>query len=132
MESITLVADAIHRPDEPRHFMEFMFPDARWLARIADIVVADSTRVLKLAEVGFHIYDPVIYFPLSDTAMAHLEATEKSTHCPLKGDTHYYDFVAGDERRPEIAWRYAKPLPFAEKLRDYIAFDRRQVTLSQA
>lgn len=131
MESITLVADAIHRPDEPRHFMEFTFPDSRYVARVGDIVLADSTRVLKLAEVGFHIYDPVIYFPLGDTEMAHLEATEKSTHCPLKGDTHYFDFVAGEERRPAIGWTYAKPLAFAAKLRDYVAFDRRQVALSQ-
>lgn len=127
MESITLVTDAIHRPDEPRHFMEFLFPDERYVARAGDTVIADSTRVLKLAEVGFHIYDPVIYFPLSDTDMAHLEATAKSSHCPLKGDTHYFDFVCGDERRTDIAWTYAKPLDFAKKLREYLAFDRRQV-----
>lgn len=131
MESVTLVAGAIHRPDEPRHFMEFIFPDNRYVARIDDIVIADSTRVLKLTEVGFHIYDPVIYFPLDDTDMAHLEATAKSTHCPLKGDTHYFDFVAGGERRADIAWTYAKPLDFANKLRDYLAFDRHQVQVSQ-
>ena len=132
MESITLVADAIHRPDEPRHFMEFMFPDARYVARLGDTLIADSTRVLKLAEVGFHIYDPVIYFPLADTEMAHLEATDKSTHCPLKGDTRYFDFVAGGDRHRDIGWNYAKPLAFAATLRDYIAFDRRQVQVSRA
>lgn len=132
MEAITLVADAIHRPDEPRHFMEFTFPDTRYLARIGDVVVADSARVLKLAEVAFHIYDPVIYFPLADADMTLLEATDKSTHCPLKGDTCYFDFIDGAGRIADVGWSYAKPLEFAVKLRDYLAFDRRRVTVTVA
>ena len=33
---------------------------------------------------------------------------------------------------PDIGWNYAKPYAFAATLRDYIAFDRREVQVSQA
>ena len=130
METITLVKDSIHRPGEPRHFMEYQFPDIDYRATIATTVLAQSNKVLKLCEVGYHIYDPVIYFPRNDTALEYLQATAKSTHCPLKGDTVYYDFVHGDQHLTDIAWSYASPLSFADTLKSYIAFDRRAVTIT--
>ena len=123
MEQITLVKDAIHRPDEPRHFMEYKFPTTPYVAIIAETVIADSNAVLKLAEVGFHIYDPVIYFPLADARLDLLHKSEKSSHCPLKGDTNYFDFVAGETTINDIGWCYSAAFDFAIVLADYIAFD---------
>ena len=131
MQEITLVKDAVHRPDEPRHFMEYAYPKDRYVARIGDTVIADSSRVLKLSEVAYHIYDPVIYFPLSDVHMDMLNPASKTTHCPLKGDTQYFDFDHAGTAIEHVAWCYAKPLSFAETLRDYLAFDGRLVGVAK-
>jgi uncharacterized protein (DUF427 family) len=130
MKDITLVEGAIHRPDEPRHFMEFTFPATRYVATIGEVVLAASSKVLKLSEVGHHIYDPVVYFPLKDAEHAYLRPSTKTSHCPLKGDTHYFDFVHGGATHKDVAWCYSKPLAFAKRLQDYLAFDRRLVDVA--
>lgn len=132
MEQITLVKDAIHRPDEPRHFMQWKFPDNRVTATINGVSLADTKQALVLSEVGYGIYEPVIYFPLGDISIDKLEKIDKSTFCPLKGDTEYYDLKDADnESQKEIAWRYSRPLSFAQKLQDYVAFDPAKVTISR-
>lgn len=132
METITLVKEAIHRPDEPRHFMEYTYPEARYTATLGEHVLADSTAVLKLSEVGYHIYEPVLYFPLADLNSELLNPTTKSTHCPLKGDTNYYDLKAGDSTTEAVAWCYSSPLDFAKTLAGYAAFDPGQVRVARA
>ena len=73
--------------------MEYAYPETSYVAKIGSTIVAKSGAVLKLSEVGYHIYDPVFYFPLADARMDLLRASDKSSHCPLKGDTTYYDFT---------------------------------------
>ncbi|MFP6682542.1 MAG: DUF427 domain-containing protein [Gammaproteobacteria bacterium] len=131
MEQITLVKNAVHRPDEPRHFMEYTYPQADYVAKFGSAVVAKSGAVLKLSEVGHHIYDPVLYFPLADVSMDLLQTSDKSSHCPLKGDTTYYDFTDGDTNVEAIAWCYSAAFDFANVLTNYLAFDGRKVTVSE-
>ena len=122
---VPLVPDMIHRPDAPRHMMR-----ARKLDRPVRIerdgqVLAETTRAVQVQEIGRDVYDPVYYLPMDDVSVE-LRATDKSTHCPLKGDTTYYDLADGSGEA--IAWAYTKPLPFSEELRDLVAFDAAQVT----
>lgn len=131
LEQITLVKDAIHRPDEPRHFMQWKFPEKRVCAAINGVSVADTTDPLILSEVGYGIYDPVVYFPINDVAYQHLEKIDKSTFCPLKGDTEYFDLKHADNAsEKEIAWSYARPVDFAQQLQQYVAFDPAKVIIS--
>ncbi|MFT4560918.1 MAG: hypothetical protein ACI9BW_000656 [Gammaproteobacteria bacterium] len=131
MEQITLIKGAIHRPDEPRHFMEYSYPGARYVATVNNEVIGDSAAVLKLSEVGYHIYEPVIYIPLADLNMTLLRPSAKTSHCPLKGDTNYYDFVSDELSIESVGWCYSAPLDFAKTLADYAAFDGRIVTLTR-
>ncbi|MDA0823600.1 MAG: DUF427 domain-containing protein [Proteobacteria bacterium] len=131
MEQVTLIKSAIHRPDEPRHFMEYSYPNVRCVATLNNHVIGDSKAVLKLSEVGYHIYDPVIYFPLADLNMTLLRRSAKTSHCPLKGDTHYYDFVRDDSLVEAVGWCYSAPLDFAKTLATYAAFDSRIVTITR-
>ncbi len=130
MEQITLVKEAIHRPDEPRHFMEYSYPEQRYVAKIGETVIAESGAVLKLSEVGYHIYDPVLYFPLADARLDLLQVSDKSSHCPLKGDTNYYDFNDGEASIDAVGWCYSRAFDFANVLADYVAFDSRLVSVS--
>ncbi|MGR8950240.1 MAG: DUF427 domain-containing protein [Gammaproteobacteria bacterium] len=133
MEQITLVRDAIHRPDEPRHFMQFKFPSTNFVASYRGKQLAKTSNALVLSEVGYAIYDPVIYFPLVDVDENSLDRIDKTTHCPIKGDTEYFDLAGSDDRSAsEIAWRYAKPLDFASKLIDYVAFDTNKIKVFAA
>jgi uncharacterized protein (DUF427 family) len=82
-------------------------------------------------EVGLDVYDPVVYFPREDVAMARLVKSAKSTHCPLKGDTEYFDLDLGDQRIENAAWSYDRTIEGASALKDRIAFDARLVQVTE-
>ena len=126
---VTLVADAIHNPNEPRHFMQLVTGATR-TATVDGITIARSSKAVVVKEVGRGVYDPVVYFPRADVEMDRLVPIEKTTHCPLKGDTEYFDVVLDDRRLGEAAWSYTDTIDVAEALRDLVAFDARQVTVA--
>ena len=126
-DDITLVENAHHNPNEPRHFMRIVAARGRQQARVGDVTVADSESALVVKEVGRDIYDAVLYFPRADVAMDVLEPIDKTTHCPLKGDTAYFDLVIDGHRTPEAAWSYVGEMVAGEEIRNLIAFDARSV-----
>lgn len=123
---ITLVENAIHNPDEPRHFMQVSPVRHRTVATACGERIADSERAVVVKEVGRRIYDPVVYFPRDDVDMEALERIDRTTYCPLKGDTEYFDVVVGDARLDAAAWSYVR-MRLGDELKDLIAFDARQV-----
>ena len=50
-----------------------------WVVRAGGAVIAESSSALELSEGS---YPPVIYIPKADIAMAFLEPTDHSSHCP--------------------------------------------------
>ena len=128
-----LVSGMIHRPGTPAHMMRVR-PAGRWVTvRLDDEVIARSRRVALLIEIGADVYDPAYYVPLDDVT-ADLVPTERSTHCPLKGDTTYYDLGPTGERGAVegIGWSYTSPLEWAVELRGLIAFDPARVRIETA
>lgn len=125
----TLVKNAIHNPDEPRHFMRIVPARGRQIVTAAGQVVADSERAVVVKEVGRDIYDPLVYFPRADVEMSALTRIDKSTFCPLKGDTEYFDIVANGEHVAEAAWSYVKMVA-GDELFELVAFDPSKVTHS--
>ena len=122
----TLVKDAIHNPNEPRHFMRIVPAVGRQIVTAAGQIVADSKNAVVVKEVGLDIYDPVLYFPRRDVDMDALTAIDKTTHCPLKGDTEYFNIVVDREQLSEAAWSYVKMVAGNELL-DLVAFDASKV-----
>ena len=55
------------------------------------VVVAETTHALTLKEAS---YPAVQYVPRTDANMALLERTERTTHCPYKGDANYFSIKA--------------------------------------
>jgi uncharacterized protein (DUF427 family) len=78
-------------------------------------LVVDSKRVHMLHEAGIL---PVWYFPQEDVRMDLLRETDRTTHCPWKGDTRY--FAIGDAER--AAWTYPEPIEGMEGLKGLVAF----------
>ncbi len=129
---ITLVDGAYHNPNEPRHFMRVVPATRRWTATIDGSTVADSAEALVVKEVGRDIYDAVIYFPRADVSMDALVRIDKTTHCPLKGDTEYFDVSVDGTTIPQAAWSYVGEMVAGDEINGFIAFDVANVTVGRA
>ena len=127
--AVPLVPGMIHRPEAPRHMMRIKPAERRVRVRLGQRTLAESTRALRLIEIGRDVADPVLYLPLEDV-VATLAESGRSTHCPLKGDTTYFDLADGTA--DAIGWSYTRPLPFAAELAGHIAFDAARVTFESA
>ena len=82
-------------------------------------VVAETTRALTLQEAS---YPPVQYIPREDADAALLKRTERSTHCPYKGDASYYSIEAGGRRAENAIWSYETPFPAMQQIAGHLAF----------
>ena len=126
-DAIALFDERITNPVEPRHYMQLKALKHVVKASAAGIVIASTSNALRLHEVGYTIYQPVIYFPYDDVDKRVLRKVSNSTYCPLKGRTEYFDVVIDNVHVIEAAaWRYWQPLKFDERLtalQDRVAFD---------
>lgn len=93
--------------------------DGTWVVRSGGAVLGESGRALELVEKG---YPPVIYFPREDIAMAFLDRTDHSTHCPYKGDASYFTIVTKSARLENAVWSYENPKPQVDAIKDHLAF----------
>lgn len=96
--------------------------------RAGGAILVESRKALLLKERG---YEPVVYFPRADVGMAFLERSEKTTHCPHKGDTVYFHIVAKSGLIENAGWSYEAPLPGAEEIAGHIAFAHERVTVER-
>lgn len=93
--------------------------EGTWVVRAGGAVLGESTRALKLREGS---YDPVIYFPRDDIAMALLEPTDKSTTCPHKGEASYFSIVTSGATLENAVWTYETPKDDVAQIAGYLAF----------
>ncbi|MCU9838580.1 DUF427 domain-containing protein [Ruegeria sp. WL0004] len=91
----------------------------KWSVRSGGAVLGESANALELSEGD---YDPVIYFPREDIAMAFLDRSDKTTHCPHKGDASYYSIVNRSSVTKDAVWSYENPLPAMERIKGFLAF----------
>jgi uncharacterized protein (DUF427 family) len=107
-----------YRIDGPQHLLLFSEFPRRVRATFADMVVLDTTQGRLLHETGLL---PVLYAPDADFDTGALRRTERSTHCPYKGDAAYWTVEAGDRTAENAVWGYPRPVPAAEWLAGYKA-----------
>jgi uncharacterized protein (DUF427 family) len=81
--------------------------------------VVDSTNARLLHETR-HL--PVYYFPEGEVRMDLLDPSEKTSHCPHKGDARYWTLRAGGRTAPDAAWAYPSPIEPAFFLSGHVAF----------
>lgn len=92
-----------------------------WSVRAGGAVLGESSDALELTEGD---YPPVIYFPRKDIAMAFLDPSDKTSHCPHKGDARYFNVVTKNRMMENVVWSYEDPKEAAEDVRDHLAFYR--------
>jgi uncharacterized protein (DUF427 family) len=123
-----MIEGVIRNPSNPRHFMQLDPVGQTLRIYYSGFLVAETEGAMRLLEVGKRAYAPQYYIPREDITVA-LTRTEKSTHCPLKGDASYFTIDGADGAR-EIGWAYETPFDFAVQLSGYIAFDLRRVSIT--
>ena len=106
-------------PPEPGQTLYLEPTPKRVRAVLGGVTVADSRRAMLLQESGLQ---PIYYFPREDVHTELLEASEKHTHCPKKGDASYYTIRIGDRTVENAAWYYPDPLDGAPPIKALIAF----------
>jgi uncharacterized protein (DUF427 family) len=90
-----------------------------WTVRSGGAVIGESRNALEMREGD---YPPVIYFPRADIAMALLEKTERTSHCPHKGDAAYFSIVNRSAVVENAVWSYEAPLADVAAIKDHLAF----------
>jgi uncharacterized protein (DUF427 family) len=105
-------------PDE-RHPITITPTEGRVVVTLGERVVADTTSALTLQEAD---YPAVQYVPLGDVDPAVLERTDRSTHCPYKGDAGYYSLVADGSTHENAVWTYATPHEAVGEIAGHVAF----------
>jgi uncharacterized protein (DUF427 family) len=93
--------------------------EARVRVRFAGEMIADSGHALLLEE---ETHDPVLYLPKSDVRMDLLVASDRSTHCPWKGDARYWTIRAGGRGAQDAVWAYDTPLAGVAAIAGHVAF----------
>lgn len=93
--------------------------EGHWSVRAGGAVLGESDNALELTEGD---YPPVIYFPREDIAMAFLDRTDKTTHCPHKGDANYYSVVTKSTTLENSVWTYENPHEEVARIKDHLAF----------
>jgi uncharacterized protein (DUF427 family) len=84
-----------------------------------DIVIAETAKALTLKEAK---YPAVQYVPREDTNMALLERTDRTTHCPYKGDASYYSIKVDGKTLDNAIWTYETPFPAMTEISGHLAF----------
>ncbi len=93
--------------------------DGIWTVRSGGAVLGESANALELSEGD---YAPEMYFPRGDIAMAFLDQTDKSTHCPHKGDATYFSIANKSGTVENAVWSYETPKEGVADIKDHLAF----------
>lgn len=97
-----------------------------WRARFYGHVIADSANALVLKEAT---YPPVVYFPREDVSTEYMSRTDRTTHCPYKGDASYYTLLMDGHFAENGVWTYETPFPAMNAIAGHLAFYPDQVEL---
>ncbi len=104
--------------DAPKHRILFEPYPRRLRAVVGDRVVLDTTRAKLLHETGMLA---VPYVPLEDVDPDVLVRTDRSSHCPFKGDASYWSIRVGERELESVVWGYEDPMEGAGWLRGHVA-----------
>lgn len=103
--------------------------EGTWTVRAGGAILGESRNALALSEGD---YPDIIYFPRADIAMAFLDESDHTSHCPHKGDATYFSITTtGGEELSDAAWSYEKPKDGVAGIRDHLAFYTDRVAVEQ-
>ena len=87
-------------------------------AAFAGETVADSDGALVLREGRL---PPVLYIPRADVNWPVAAPTDRTTHCPYKGDACYWSVSANGRTAENAIWAYPHAIEAVAPIRDCVA-----------
>lgn len=103
----------------PDRRMDYVPAGARVRVTFNGTTVAESTGAIALSEADY----PVVYYiPMSDVRMDLMTRTDRSSHCPYKGDASYWSLTVGGAEAENAVWAYETPFDEAMVIKDHVAF----------
>jgi uncharacterized protein (DUF427 family) len=111
----------------PDHPITIAPTSARVIVRVAEQVIADTTRALILRESA---YPPVHYIPLEDVDPNALRRSDTQTYCPYKGEASYYSIVTSHGDVDDAVWTYERPYEAVQEIGGHVAFYPEHVHLT--
>ena len=90
-----------------------------WVVRAGGAVLGESSSALELTEGD---YPPVIYFPRDHIAMEFLDTSDKTSHCPHKGEASYFSIATKSTVLKDVVWSYEDPSDAVADIKDHLAF----------
>lgn len=103
----------------PEHTLTITSHSSPVEVRVSGVTIARSLDALELSEAS---YPPVIYVPKQDVTFDMLEATDKTTYCPFKGQARYWNIQVDDALIENAVWGYDQPYDEVASIKDHVAF----------
>jgi len=99
-----------------------------WVVRAGGAVLGETKNAIEMLEGDIR---PVIYIPREDIAMAFLDQTETTSHCPHKGDAVYFSIIAKSGEIKDAAWSYEDPKAELATIKGHLAFYTDRVAVEE-
>jgi uncharacterized protein (DUF427 family) len=119
--------ERIHvHPRDPYHRVDVLPSSRHVRVSLEGEVLAESERPLVLFETGL---PPRYYLPREDVRADVLEASDKRTRCPYKGEATYWSVRSDGIDEEDLVWCYADPLRAVEEIAGRLCFFNERVDL---
>ncbi|MET0448548.1 MAG: DUF427 domain-containing protein, partial [Aeromicrobium sp.] len=112
-------AETNYSIDGPAHRLLLTPFPRRVRAELAGVTVLDTIAGGLVHESNLL---PVLYVPEADVDMSLLEPTDRTSHCPFKGDASYWSVRVADRVAENAVWGYRDPIDSAAWLRGLVGF----------
>ena len=112
---------------DPHTRVDILASSRRVTVAVDGLVLADSSQPHILFETGL---PPRYYLPLSHVRMDLLRPSDTVTHCPYKGEAHYWSVDVGGHLYEDLVWTYRTPLPECMKIAGLACFWNERVDLA--
>ncbi len=111
-------------PRDPNVRLDILDSSRPVRVTVSGRVVAESSASRMLFETGL----PTRYYlPAGVVTMDLLQPSEKRTHCPYKGEAHYWHLNVDGEVFEDLVWSYPEPVAEAARIKDYLCFFNERV-----
>lgn len=104
---------------DPYHRVDVVESSRAARVRAGATIIADTPRAKLLYETSLPLR---VYIPAADVAAGVLQASDKRTLCPYKGEANYWHVTVDGQRFADAAWSYETALPESIGARHHLCF----------
>jgi uncharacterized protein (DUF427 family) len=109
------------------HRIDIAPSDRRVRVEVAGELIAETRRALEMHEPRHRTR---WYLPVEDVREGVLEPSEKTSHCPYKGDASYFSVRAGGQLHTDLVWTYRDPIRAVREIAGLVCFYDERVDLT--